>query len=42
LSANCTIFTTVVEGVIQGLLKRLYAERKELQDKMRNAIAAGI
>ena len=31
LSANGTIFTTEVEGVIPGLLKRWYAQRKELQ-----------
>jgi len=41
LSANGTIFTTEVEGVIPGLLKRWYAERKELQAKMRKAIDAG-
>jgi DNA polymerase elongation subunit (family B) len=41
LSANGTIFTTEVEGVIPGLLKRWYAERKELQATMRKAIAAG-
>jgi len=41
LSANGTVFTTEVEGVIPGLLKRWYAERKELQAKMRKAIDAG-
>ena len=41
LSANGTIFTTEVEGVVPGLLKRWYSERKELQAKMRKAIAAG-
>jgi len=41
LSANGTIFTTEFEGVIPGLLKRWYSERKELQGKMRKAIAAG-
>ena len=41
LSANGTIFTTEIEGVIPGLLKRWYAERKELQAKMKKAIAAG-
>jgi DNA polymerase elongation subunit (family B) len=41
LSANGTIFTHEFEGVIPGLLKRWYAERKELQAKMRDAQAAG-
>jgi DNA polymerase elongation subunit (family B) len=41
LSANGTIFTHEFEGVIPGLLKRWYAERKELQAKMREAQAAG-
>jgi DNA polymerase elongation subunit (family B) len=41
LSANGTVFTTEVEGVIPGLLKRWYSERKELQATMRKAIAAG-
>ena len=41
LSANGTIFTFEKEGVVPGLLKRWYAERKELQAKMRKAIAAG-
>jgi DNA polymerase elongation subunit (family B) len=40
LSANGTIFTWEIEGVVPGLLKRWYAERKELQAKMRKAIAA--
>ena len=40
LSANGTIFTTEIEGVIPGLLKRWYSERKELQAKMRKAIDA--
>ena len=31
LSANGTIFTTEFEGVIPGLLKRWYAERKDMQ-----------
>ena len=35
LTANGTIFTTEVEAVVPGLLKRWYAERKELQAKMR-------
>ena len=41
LSANGTIFTYEFEGVIPGLLKRWYAERKELQAKMRDAHDAG-
>ena len=36
LSANGTIFTYEFEAVIPGLLKRWYAERKEMQAKMRN------
>jgi DNA polymerase elongation subunit (family B) len=40
LSANGTIFTHEHEGVIQGLLKRWYAERKEMQAKLREAIKA--
>jgi len=38
LSANGTIFTYENEGVIPGLLKRWYAERKELQAKLKEAI----
>ena len=34
LSANGTIFTYEHEGIIPGLLKRWYAERKEMQRKM--------
>ena len=41
LSANGTIFTTEFEGVIPGLLKRWYAERKELQAKLKKAKDAG-
>ena len=41
LSANGTIFTTEYDGVIPGLLKRWYAERKELQAKKGKAIDAG-
>ena len=41
LSANGTIFTHEFEGVIPGLLKRWYAERKELQAKMRDSLNAG-
>ena len=41
LSANGTIFTTEFEGVIPGLLKRWYSERKELQKKLKKAKDAG-
>lgn len=41
LSANGTIFTHEIEGIIPGLLKRWYAERKELQAKLKEAINAG-
>ena len=41
LSSNGTIFTTEFEGVIPGLLKRWYAERKELQAKLKKAKDAG-
>ena len=37
LSANGTIFNSDVKGVVPGLLERWYAERKELQAKMREA-----
>ena len=37
LSANGTIFTTEFEGVIPGILTRWYAERKELQKKLKKA-----
>ena len=37
LTANGTIFTNEVEAVVPGLLKRWYAERKELQAKLRSA-----
>jgi DNA polymerase elongation subunit (family B) len=40
LSANGTIFTHEHEGVIPGLLKRWYAERKEMQAKLKDAIKA--
>jgi DNA polymerase elongation subunit (family B) len=40
ISANGTIFTHEYEGVIPGLLKRWYAERKELQAKLKDAIKA--
>jgi DNA polymerase elongation subunit (family B) len=38
LSANGTIFTHEFEGIIPGLLKRWYAERKEMQAKLKEAI----
>jgi DNA polymerase elongation subunit (family B) len=41
ISANGTIFTYEKEGIIPGLLKRWYAERKEMQAKLKAAIAAG-
>ena len=41
LSSNGTIFTQEFEGVIPGLLKRWYAERKELQAKLKKAKDAG-
>ena len=41
LSANGTIFTYEKEGVIPGLLKRWYSERKELQKKLKEAKEAG-
>jgi DNA polymerase elongation subunit (family B) len=40
LSANGTIFTYEKEGIIPGLLKRWYAERKEMQAKLKEAIKA--
>jgi DNA polymerase elongation subunit (family B) len=41
LSANGTIFTYAKDGIIPGLLKRWYAERKEMQKKLKEAIDAG-
>jgi DNA polymerase elongation subunit (family B) len=41
ISANGTIFTYEHEGVIPGLLKRWYAERKEMQAKLKDCIQAG-
>jgi DNA polymerase elongation subunit (family B) len=40
ISANGTIFTTEFEGVIPGLLKRWYSERKEMQAMKKKALAA--
>jgi len=37
LSANGTIFTFEIEGVIPGLLARWYRERKELQNHLKQA-----
>ena len=41
ITANGTIFTYEKEAVIPGLLKRWYAERKEMQARLREAINAG-
>ena len=41
ISANGTIFTYENEGIIPGLLKRWYAERKDMQKKLKAAIEAG-
>jgi DNA polymerase elongation subunit (family B) len=41
LSANGTIFAHENEGVIPGLLKRWYSERKEMQAKLKESINAG-
>ena len=41
MSSNGTIFTMEFEGVIPGILKRWYAERKELQAMKKKAEAAG-
>lgn len=41
ISANGTIFTYEKEGIIPGLLKRWYAERKDMQKKLKDAITAG-
>ena len=41
ISANGTIFTYEKEGIIPGLLKRWYAERKEMQAKLKDCIKAG-
>ena len=41
LSSNGTIFTYEKEGVIPGLLKRWYAERKEMQAKLKECISNG-
>ncbi len=41
LSANGTIFTFEKEGIVPGLLARWYAERKEMQAKLREVITEG-
>ena len=41
LSSNGTIFTYEKEGIIPGLLKRWYAERKEMQAKLKECITSG-
>ena len=41
ITANGTIFTYEKEAVIPGLLKRWYAERKDMQAKLREAINEG-
>ena len=41
LSANGTIFSYERKGVVPGLLERWYAERKQLQAKLKEAQAAG-
>ena len=41
ISANGTIFTYEKEGIIPGLLKRWYAERKEMQAKLKECINSG-
>lgn len=41
LSANGTIFTFEREGIVPGLLKKWYAERQELQKKLKIARDAG-
>jgi DNA polymerase elongation subunit (family B) len=41
ISANGTIFTYEKEGIIPGLLKRWYAERRDMQAKLKECIKAG-
>ena len=41
MSSNGTIFTWEKEGIIPGLLKRWYSERKDMQKKLKEAINAG-
>lgn len=42
ISANGTIFTHEYEGIIPGLLKRWYAERKSLQKELKSVIDLSI
>lgn len=42
VTANGTIFSLKSPGIIPGLLKRWYAERKEMQAKMEQAVDAGL
>ena len=41
LSGNGTIFTYEKKGVVPGLLERWYSERKQLQAKLKDALASG-
>jgi len=41
ISANGTIFTYERKGIVPGLLERWYAERKQLQSKLKDAINEG-
>ena len=41
LSANGTIFSYAREAIIPGLLKRWYAERKDMQKKLKEAVVSG-
>ena len=41
LSANGTIFTIERKGIVPGLLERWYAERKQMQAKLKECIAEG-
>lgn len=41
LSSNGTIFSYEKDGIIPGLLKRWYSERKEMQAKLKECIANG-
>lgn len=41
LSANGTIFSAERKGIVPGLLERWYAERKQMQAKLKECIATG-
>jgi DNA polymerase elongation subunit (family B) len=41
LSGNGTIFSFEKKGVVPGLLERWYSERKQLQAKLKDAVASG-